>query len=115
MLSPLPSPMSPPTLSVKPCLRSTKMLPKRYQVTFFNDTHADSILVSNPTSLTPRSVVANFRHVASRFEETKPIPSLECTFVIYMATSYEELFAKLRVDVYQNRLTKRKERKTMPR
>jgi ankyrin repeat protein len=103
-----------PALPVKPCLRSTKMLTKHITVTFYNDPHADSIFVTPSTSI-KSSVSANFSHVGSRFKETKPIPSSEHIFIIYMPTSFKYHFEQWQVDVHQNRLTKRKERKTMSR
>ena len=102
-------------LATHPCLRSTKMLTKRYQVNFFNDPHADSILVSTPTSVSSHSVTAKFCHIVSRFKETKPLSFSEHIFDIYMSISYEHHFAQLRVDVRKNRLTKRQERATMSR
>ncbi len=107
--------MSPPTLSVKHCLRSTKLLTKHYSVTFFNDPHADSIVAPVAKNVASRSVVANFHHTPSRFNETKPIPSSEHIFVIYMSASYDQHFTQLSVDVRNNRLTRRQDRKTIPR
>jgi len=90
------------------------MLTKRSTVTFFNDPHADSIFVTPSTSI-KSSVSANFAHRGSRFKETKPIPSSEHVFIIYMPTSFAYHFEQWRLDLHQNRLTKRKERKTMSR
>ena len=57
-LSPLLCQMSPYTLSVKQCLRSTKLLTKRYPVTFFDDPHVDSILDPVPKIVDSLSFVA---------------------------------------------------------
>ncbi len=113
-LSSLSCPIPSQAIAMKPCLRSTKMLTKHSTVIFYNDPHADSIFVSPSTSI-DSSVSTNFFHVGSRFKETKPIPSSEHIFIIYIPTSFKYHFEQLRVDVHQNRLTKRKERKTMPR
>jgi hypothetical protein len=91
------------------------LLTKHYPVTFFNDPHADSILAPVAKNVASRSIVANFHHTPSRFNETKPIPSSEHNFVIYMSAPYEHHFAQLPVDVHNNHLTRREERKTMTR
>jgi hypothetical protein len=73
-----------------------------------SDSEDDSFDVETPTVTSKKGK----NYLLSPVPSSMSAPTI---FVIYMATSYEHHFAQLRVGVYQNFLTKRKERKTMTR